>query len=82
MVFRSAASLIKDIVILDERDAVLYFENPVRMSRCYEPRYTYTVRDQSQTINIITNIPGNGILLTDQNDLTKLVSPTSKDALR
>ena len=82
MVFRSTASKEKKIDIFDERLAVINFENPVRMLMGYEPRYTYTIRGQAQTINIITKITGDGILLVDKNDPTKLVSPTSKDALR
>lgn len=81
-VFRSPASEKSPISILDERDAVIYHENPVRLSKNYEPRYTYTTRDKTQTINIITREIGNGVLLTSKNDPTKLVDPNATDALR
>ncbi|MDH5395199.1 MAG: hypothetical protein OEW97_02920 [Gammaproteobacteria bacterium] len=81
-VFRSATTLKQLITINHERDAVLYFENPVRIMNGYEPRYTYTTRNQSHTINIITGIPGDGVLLVDKNNPKRLVSPSSKDALR
>lgn len=42
----------KDVKIEDERDIVLYIENPFLIKRGHEPRYTYRLKNT--TINIIT----------------------------
>lgn len=53
-VFRPISSKERTIDINDERTAVMMFENPVRLRKGYEPRYSYTMRNGSFTINIIT----------------------------
>lgn len=81
MMFRSPASKDTDITIYDEREAVLKFENPVRIRDNYEPRYTYTKRDGSQTINIITREVKPGKWSVRKDDPAVLVKPDDKDAL-
>jgi len=49
-------NLANTVSLDEERDAVLYNENPVRIINGYEPRYTYFdgKKNTNQTINIIT----------------------------
>jgi len=82
MVFQSASSIGKNATINDERIAVMKFENPVRMRKGYEPRYSYTGSKPQQTINIITGEKKHGIWSVNRNDPTKLVKPSDKDALK
>ena len=81
MVFRPLSSKGIDITIYDEREAVLRFENPIRIRDNYEPRYTYTKRDGSETINIITRTVKPGKWTVRKDDPTVLVKAEDKDAL-
>lgn len=81
MMFRAPASKGVDITIYDEREAVLRFENPVRLRDNYEPRYSYTKKDGSETINIITRVVKHGKWSVRKDDPTVLVRPEDKDAL-
>jgi len=64
----------------DERQAVINLENPIRIKKGLEPRYTYY--NGSRTINIITgkDSPVEHTILED--DPTKLVKTGSKGAYR
>lgn len=50
----------------DEREAVLFYENPVRMLNGYEPRYVYN--GQGKAINIITQEVKVGLWTTNENN--------------
>ncbi len=82
MVFRSPLKKDIPITIYDERDDVLKFENPVRMGANFEPRYSYTATDKSQTINIITREVANGEFTVSKFDPRKLVRHADKEALK
>ena len=82
MVFRPASSGSKSASIKDERIAVMKFENPVRMRKGFEPRYSYTGSKPLETINIITGEKKPGVWVVNANDPTKLVKPNDKDALK
>ena len=82
MVFNSTKSINKKITIYDERIAVMKFENPVRIRKGYEPRYTYTHNKTKETINIITGKKLPGVWLVNKYDPTILVVPAHKDALK
>ncbi len=60
--------------IQDERNAVRFNSNPVRILNGNEPRYTYYYDDTKETINIITGQPDNGVLTFDK-DLPQTLRP-------
>lgn len=60
------------VSIQDERKAVIYNSNPVRMLNKYEPRYTNY--NGAETINIITGKTKPGIWSFDKTDPRILVS--------
>ncbi len=74
-----------DFQLKHERQAVINLENPIRMEKGKEPRYTYYNSKMRKTINIITGeIPKaaedrNTVL---EDDPTKLVKIGSKGAYR
>ncbi len=80
---------IKNITLEDERQTVIHLENPIRLLRGMEPRYTYFKgkgegRDKG-TINIITGekafvSENRNTILAD--DPTKLVKIGSKGAYK
>ncbi len=82
MVFQPASLKGKKASIRDERMAVMKFENPVRMRKGYEPRYSYTKARPLETINIITGEKKQGSWAVSENDPTKLVKPDDKAALK
>ncbi|VAW97135.1 hypothetical protein MNBD_GAMMA23-1278 [hydrothermal vent metagenome] len=82
MVFQSKSSKGIKVNIKGERMAVMKFENPVRMRKGYEPRYSYTKEKPLETINIITGEKKQGIWVVSESDPTKLVKPNDKDALK
>lgn len=65
----------KEVDIYDERDAVIYMENPVRFYNKNEPRYAYyNDNDENPlTINIISKEVKAGKWAFDKNDPSKLV---------
>ena len=81
-VFRNVSSQGKIIGVHDERMAVMLFENPVRIKHGYEPRYSYTMRDGSFTINIITGKKAVGKCGVSKYDPTRLVKLSDKDILK
>jgi len=85
MVFRSKISKNINITIRDERIAVMKFENPVRMKKGMEPRFTYAQLNDSgvviKTINIATGEVKSGGWTVSKFDPTILVKPSHKDAL-
>ncbi len=82
MVFQPAAAKGKKANINDERMAVIKFENPVRMRRGYEPRYSYTKTNPLETINIITGNKKPGRWVVSASDPAKLIKPNDRDALK
>jgi hypothetical protein len=82
LVFLPPSAEKKDVSPYDERDDVRQYENPVRISAGYEPRYTYTMTDESKTINIITGAIAVGRWTVDKRDPMTLVSLSSPDALK
>lgn len=70
----------QQVILQEERAAVIFAENPARLSANYEPRYCY-YRNTDFTINIMTGeiLPGN--LTVNRYDIRQLVMPTDKDAL-
>ncbi len=70
----------------DERQAVIDLENPVRMNKGMEPRYTYyrnSVRKgEKGTVNIITGKRLMGVWTVLEDDPTQLVELGSKGAYR
>ena len=80
MVFRKASSQNKMITIQDERMAVMKFENPVRIKKGFEPRYTYT--RNGSTINIITGKKKMGKWVVSKYNPSILVGLNTADALK
>jgi len=83
-IFLPKTSKGKKATLLDERKAVMLFENPVRIRKGYEPRYTYSGEDKSgvlQTINIITGKRKQGKWTVSKYDPRILVSLTDEDRL-
>jgi len=58
------------------------FENPVRMRKGYEPRYSYTKKNPLETINIITGDKKLGRWVVSEADPAKLIKPNDRDALK
>jgi len=71
---------IKDFKLKDERQAVINLENPIRLKKGMEPRYTYY--NGKRTINIISGIPSETDHTVMEDDPTRLVKIGSKGALR
>jgi len=85
--FRKSNNMKKIMFTLnDERRAVIYLENPIRMKKGMEPRYTYYRKrgenGEKGTINIITGDRLAGLYTILENDPTKLVKLGSKGAYR
>jgi len=69
------------ITLEDERQVVINIENPIRMKKGYEPRYSYT-RD-AQTINIITGkYHSRGFLTVHESDPRIPMKVATKGAFR
>lgn len=70
----------KEVTLPDERDAVIYMENPVRMYKNNEPRYSYynDNDEDPKTINIITGDIKSGIWTTDKSDPRKMIQGIKK----
>lgn len=71
----------------NERHAVIRAENPVRLLRGLEPRYSYWVSGNSQgrleqTINIVTGKIKAGKLTVSIYDIEALIPQTHQDALK
>jgi len=69
-----------DFTLHHERQAVINLENPIRMNKGLEPRYTYY--NGKKTINIITAEPSSIEHTVSEDDPTKLVKIGSKGAYR
>lgn len=84
MVFLPRTAKGKKATLLDERKAVIFFENPVRIRKGFEPRYTYSGEDKTgvlQTINIITGKRKQGKWTVSKYDPRILVGLADKDRL-
>jgi len=68
----------------DERQAIIHLENPIRMAKGLEPRYTYYRKAGEQgdrgTINIITGKKILGLYTVLESAPTKLVKIGSEGA--
>lgn len=82
MVFKSESQKKSERDLKAEREAVIKFENPVRMLNKHEPRYSYVTHDGSRTINILTGETKPGILAVNKSNPAELVDRTHKDALK
>ena len=71
--------LAQTVSLRDERDAVLYNENPARVINGYEPRYSYY--DGSRTINIITGEVVAGKYGVKADDPTEFIKRGTKGSL-
>jgi len=65
---------------LDERQAVIHLENPIRMKQGYEPRYTY--KQSSTTIIITGNDHPKGFDTVNESDPSKPMKIGTKGAYR
>ena len=87
--FRKSNNMKKVIVTLeDERQAVIHLENPIRMKKGLEPRYTYyrgkgdKTKKGNGTINIITGQPSRIEHTVHDDDPTVLIKIGAKGAFR